>query len=322
MADYAPPSGPPPPPAPEVPAGWTARWNEQYKQWFYVNIYTKQSQWEKPTSPVYPPNAEPPAPSDPPPGYEPSNSAAASQAGDVKKNPYEERPPFNSAGTSSSDPDAALAAKLQAEEESRARGGGTPGYAGPGGPFPSGQSPYPAQAAPYGQPPGQQVNQGSFPQELPPRDRGNSSGGGFLDKLKAKVAGSSGSVGGGGYPQQQQYGGQPQQGGYYPPQQGYGPGPGGPGGYPGGYGGPQYNQGYGRGYGPPQGMYGQPQGAYGGGYPPQQRKAGGGMGMAGGAAMGLGAGVLGGMMLGSAMSHDDEQDAYEEGFADGADFDD
>src|SRR5688572_14523360 len=88
---------------------------------FYVNVYTKKSQWEKPTSPVYPPN-EDGAPSDPPPGYEPSDSAAASQAGDTKKNPFEERPPFNSAGTSSSDPDAAMAAKLQAEEEARARG--------------------------------------------------------------------------------------------------------------------------------------------------------------------------------------------------------
>lgn len=280
---------------------------------FYVNVYTKKSQWEKPTSPVYPPN-EDGAPSDPPPGYEPSDSAAASQAGDTKKNPFEERPPFNSAGTSSSDPDAAMAAKLQAEEEARARGGaGTPGYAGPGGPFPSGQSPYPAQQAPYGQPGSQQGQQGSFPQDLPPRDRGKSSGGGLLGKLKAKVAGASSSSHGG-YPQQQ-YGGAPQQGGYYPPQQGYGPGPGGPGGYPGGYGGPQYNQGYGRGYGPPGGMYGGHPGMYGGGYPQQQqRRGGGGMGMAGGAAMGLGAGMLGGMMIGSAMGGGDEQEAYQDGF--------
>lgn len=33
MEEYAPPSGPPPPKAPEVPAGWAARWNEQYKEW-------------------------------------------------------------------------------------------------------------------------------------------------------------------------------------------------------------------------------------------------------------------------------------------------
>lgn len=30
MADFAAPSGPPPP---EVPPGWTARWNDQYKAW-------------------------------------------------------------------------------------------------------------------------------------------------------------------------------------------------------------------------------------------------------------------------------------------------
>lgn len=318
MADYAPPSGPPPPPAPEVPDGWTARWNDQYKQWFYVNVYTKKSQWEKPTSPVYPPN-EGSGPSDPPPGYEPSD--AASQAGDIKKNPYEERPPFNSAGTTSSDPDAQLAAKMQAEEEARARGdAGTPGYSGPGGPFPAGQSPYPQQQSPYGQAP-QGGQQGGFPQDLPPRDRGKSSGGGLLGKLKAKVAGSSGGSQGYGAPQQH-YGGQ--QG--YPQQQSYGPGPGGPGGYPGGYGGPQYNQGYGRGYGQP--MYGGPQGGmygqqpmYGGGYPPQRRQGGGGMGMAGGAMMGAGAGMLGGMMIGSAMSGGghDEQEAYQDGYQDGAD---
>jgi hypothetical protein len=38
------------------------------------------------------------------------------------------------------------------------------------------------------------------------------------------------------------------------------------------------------------------------------------MGMAGGAAMGLGAGMLGGMMIGSAMGGGDEQEAYQDGF--------
>ena len=41
MADFAPPSGPPPP---QVPQGWKAIWNEQYQEWFYVNLSTKQSQ--------------------------------------------------------------------------------------------------------------------------------------------------------------------------------------------------------------------------------------------------------------------------------------
>lgn len=31
MADFAPPSGPPPP---KVPEGWKALWNEQYKEWY------------------------------------------------------------------------------------------------------------------------------------------------------------------------------------------------------------------------------------------------------------------------------------------------
>lgn len=33
MANFAPPPGPPPPQAPEVPPGWIAQWNEQYKEW-------------------------------------------------------------------------------------------------------------------------------------------------------------------------------------------------------------------------------------------------------------------------------------------------
>jgi len=41
----APPSGPPPP---EVPSGWVARWDARYQTYFYVNLATKQSQWEKP----------------------------------------------------------------------------------------------------------------------------------------------------------------------------------------------------------------------------------------------------------------------------------
>jgi hypothetical protein len=53
--DFLPPTGPPPP---KVPEGWTPRWNSEYKEWFFVNIYTKKSQWDKPTEPVYPPNSD------------------------------------------------------------------------------------------------------------------------------------------------------------------------------------------------------------------------------------------------------------------------
>ena len=31
MADFIPPSGPPPP---KVPEGWKAQWNDQYKEWY------------------------------------------------------------------------------------------------------------------------------------------------------------------------------------------------------------------------------------------------------------------------------------------------
>lgn len=37
---------------PEVPAGWLARWNEQYQTWFYYNTATKESTWERPTGPA------------------------------------------------------------------------------------------------------------------------------------------------------------------------------------------------------------------------------------------------------------------------------
>ncbi|POS82316.1 hypothetical protein EPUL_005458, partial [Erysiphe pulchra] len=68
MSDnFAPPPGPPPTASPQVPEGYKAQWNEQYKEWFYVNIYTKKSQWEKPKEPAYP-NTET-SPPGPPPGY-------------------------------------------------------------------------------------------------------------------------------------------------------------------------------------------------------------------------------------------------------------
>ena len=37
---------------PEVPAGWLAKWNEQYQTWFYYNTVTKESTWETPTGPA------------------------------------------------------------------------------------------------------------------------------------------------------------------------------------------------------------------------------------------------------------------------------
>jgi len=50
------------PPTPEVPEGYKAIWHEDYKEFYYANIYTKQSQWEKPPDPVYSPGISPPGP--------------------------------------------------------------------------------------------------------------------------------------------------------------------------------------------------------------------------------------------------------------------
>ncbi|PFH62002.1 hypothetical protein XA68_15544 [Ophiocordyceps unilateralis] len=294
MADYTPPSGPPPPKAPEVPAGWVARWNDQYKEWFYVNVYTKKSQWEKPTAPVLPAGEN--APDEPPPGYEPGSGPAPT---DIKKNPYEDHhanPAAPHHAGPSEDEDAKLAAKLQAEEDARAR------YASPG-------------ASSYaGAPGGAHSQQDQFPQDLPPRDRDRAKGG-FLGKLFGKAKASAGGGYGG-------YSPQPQPHGFYQspppqlPQQGYG-------GYGpmGGYGQPQagYGQGsYGGGYGgyPPQQGYGPPQTQA-----PAKRPGMGGMGMglAGGAALGMGAGMLGGGLLAHEMHERDE--AYEEGYQDAQDND-
>lgn len=263
-------------------------------------MYTKKSQWDKPTAPVFPVDEN--TPDDPPPGYEPGNGPAPT---DTKKNPYEDRSGQNKhAGSSSAqDEDAKLAAKLQAEEDAKARGGPTPpaGYATGGA----------ADSYAQGQT-GQ--SQGSFPTELPPRDDARGKDRGFLGKLfgKGKTPQSGqANYGGGYYPQQQQnyyqspppqqYGGYAQQG---PPMGGYG----------GGYGQPPYG-----GY-PPQGGYG---GGYGGGYPqggyqqqPGRRPGGGmggmGMGLAGGA-LGLGAGVLGGALIADAI-HDHDQAEYNQGY--------
>ncbi|KAK6226369.1 hypothetical protein QIS74_02416 [Colletotrichum tabaci] len=322
--DFAPPTGPPPPKAPEVPPGWIARWNDQYKEWFYVNLHTKQSQWDKPTEPAVPP---PPPPADdqpggPPPGYAPGPGVPTPPVDqktnpyDQKHNPYENQSstpqPYGAGGSNTMSEDERLARQLQAEEEARSRG------AAPGShsPMPPGYNLHQQQ---------HQQPQSPFPDQLPPRaqEARGKSGGGFLGKLLGKAkTGGMGGLGGssshaqphyGGYPQQQQYGGYPpqQQYGGYPPQQQYGgypqqPGYGAPGGYGmqgGGYGG------YGRGMGGMGGM--------GGGRKP----GGGGMGMAGGMALGAGAGLLGGALIADHIN-DEQQEAYADGYNDGNDGDD
>lgn len=220
MADFAPPSGPPPP---RVPAGWKAIWNAEYKEWFYVNIYTKQSQWEMPTMPAMEAHGDVP-PSGGPPGYVAGANAPVGAGMDTKRFPGES--------------DEAMARRLQAEETAARDRGHGDNYYGQGNPSQYGQNTGPSymQSGYPGGPPAGAYNQSS--------GLGGASGGGLLGKLKSKLMSgpAGGSQGlGGGYPQQQHGGGYPQQGygGY--PQQGYG-------GYP--------QQGYG-GYGQ-QGMYGMP----------------------------------------------------------------
>ncbi|KAL7623958.1 hypothetical protein AAE478_005515 [Parahypoxylon ruwenzoriense] len=305
MADYTAPAGPPPP---KVPEGWVARWNEQYREWFYVNTYTKKSQWDKPTEPAVDPNAHGDgAPSGPPPGYTPGSGPAPTDS----KNPFVNEAtkpggPGSSSHAVDEDADARLARQLQEEENVRAR---TPGGA--------------AQSYAAGAPAPPQ-NYSPYPDQLPPRSSGSNptdKAKGLLGKFfggKNKQSGAGGSHGYGAqpYPGQQPYGA-PQQpyGGYgAPPQQGY-------------YGGPPPPGQYGGGYGPPPGQYGgygAPAG-YGGGYPGGQggaykKPGGGGMGAAGGAALGLGAGLLGGALIADAIN-DGQQDAYMDGYQDGQDGD-
>jgi hypothetical protein len=212
MSDsFAPPPGPPPP---KVPEGWKAVWNEQYKEWFYVNIYTKASQWDKPTQPVYPPGESAP-PAGAPPSY---NNDSGVKSSDAKVNPFD-----------TTDEDARYAAQLQAEEDARARaqsqGGGQAGYYGQHG----GSSPYPQQQ--------QYVDQS--------KSKGKS---GLLSKILGAASKPRpghmppAASGYGGYGHQPGYGGYGQPG-YGAPygQPGYGPPMGG--GYGGGFGGGGRRQG-------------------------------------------------------------------------------
>ncbi len=232
---------------------------------FYVNIYTKQSQWERPTEP-----AHGASPGTPPPGAPPTYQQGPSHTVPGEKSLY-----------GSTDADARYAAQLQAEEDARAAAAGRPTSR-------NAQQEYQNTAMPYDQ-----------QQQLPPRPQEKSSGAkGFLGKLMGKHSQPTQGYG------QQQYGGGYQN---YPPQQpGYGQAA---------YGGGYPSQGYGGGY-PPQG--------YGGGYQQQPaRRTGGGMGVGGAAALGVGGGLLGGMMLGEAMGDHDQGGGYGSdgggGYGDGGD---
>ncbi|PYH60726.1 WW domain-containing protein [Aspergillus niger CBS 101883] len=237
---FAPPSGPPPP---SVPEGWKAQFDDRYKQWFYVDLRTGRSQWERPEGPTYMEDSQRP-PSGPPPSYDasgPGDRPASAAAGDKK--PLGSRNPYNSQPDSTLESDARLAAQLQAEEEARARRRS---------PVPPAQAQSGAASDYYAENSRVQSPQGPSTSPAPKQERSR----GFLGKLMGRHSGGSSSNGGGGAsysrpPQQAAYG-YPAQGGYYPQQQA-----------------------------------------------PQRRHNG--MGTAGAAALGVGGGLLGGLLLADAV---------------------
>ncbi|KAF2734868.1 hypothetical protein EJ04DRAFT_576568 [Polyplosphaeria fusca] len=268
MSEFAPPTGPPPP---KVPEGWKAVWNDQYSEWFFVNIYTKKSQWDKPDTPVYPPGEQPLA-LDAPPTYAPSKSPAPTDEKRLASNN-----PYAGEVRKSQDisEDERLARQLQEEENARAHGsaagdrGAADNYYQQGGYGqgnmypPQSESPYPHSQSPY------QQSQSPYPQQGYEGEKGKSKGG-FLGKLLGKSS-SKPSYGSPALHQQGPY----QQPGYGAPGGGY------------------YNQGQpGPGYYPQQQMYGQP----------GRKKPG--MGAGGAAALGVGGGLLGGALIGSALAGD------------------
>ncbi|BCR98988.1 uncharacterized protein AKAW2_40671A [Aspergillus luchuensis] len=262
---FAPPSGPPPP---SVPEGWKAQFDDRYKQWFYVDLRTGRSQWERPEGPTYQEDSQRP-PSGPPPSYDASSPgprpSSAAAGGDKK--PLGSRNPYNSQPDSTLESDARLAAQLQAEEEAQARRRS---------PMPPAQAQSGAASDYYAENSSSRVQspQGPSTSPAPKQERSR----GFLGKLMGRHSGggsSSSSAGGMGYSRP------PQQAAYGYPQAGYG-------GYP-----PPQQAGYGYSSYPAQGGYYAQQQA------PQRRHNG--MGTAGAAALGVGGGLLGGFLLADAV---------------------
>ncbi|KAJ5709618.1 hypothetical protein N7493_009909 [Penicillium malachiteum] len=264
---------PPGPPPPAVPEGWKAQYDERYQTWFYVHLATGKSQWEVPEAPA----AGIAPPGNAPPSYDqtgPSDPAIVASAGD-KKRPLSSNNPYNPRGTSSPsiDSDAQLAAKLQAEEDARASSR-SPGARGAASDYYSGNAPI-TQLGTSGSYAGPSSN-------VVPEEKSRSKG--FLSKLMGKSSSSRPrpQAAYASYPQQQQ-----------------------------GYGDPNY------------GRY--PQGYAYGGYPQQsapyyqqqqyqqqpQRKHG--MGTAGAAALGVGGGLLGGLLLADAVEDLGDHHDYNDG---------
>jgi hypothetical protein len=161
-------------------------------------VYTKKSQWDKPTEPAYPAGE---APLDhAPPAYAPGGaSVGAHSTGTNEKSTFGSNNPYANISE-----DEKLARKLQEEEETRARSHG-PG-AGPSHDYYSQQGQAPPNQ--YGGYP--QQSTGSYGQAQAPgydnqtQDKGKSKG--LLGKLISKAQGHGSSSSSHGYPQQQQYG--------------------------------------------------------------------------------------------------------------------
>lgn len=240
-----------------------------------VNVYTKKSQWDTPTEPVYPPGEAPP---DGPPPYAPGGQSIAPHKSE--KSNLSSNNPYSSGaagGRPSNDisEDERLARRLQEEEEARARGqhGDNRGAATDFYKQEAGSAQQPGQ---YGSYPPQTQGYGNPSYGAPSSSTGDkgSTSKGFLGKLLGKAGGHSSRPQG--YPPQQAgYGYGASTGGYYGGQPGYG------------------QSGY---YPPAGGPMGMGGGMMGGG----RRTGGGGMGVGSAAALGVGGGLLGGALLAEA----------------------
>lgn len=246
---------------------------------------TKQSSWEKPTTPALLDSAPP----GPPPSYTGSGSSATAEKLNPN-NPYNQ--PDSGKRTSQELDDAKLAQKLQDEENARS------GQADRGA-----SDSYYSQSFTGGAVGNPQISGSNYNQAQPQQDDSGGQKRGLMGKLMGKFGGHSNPSQQQGYGPQShppQYGGQPAYGAGYgpagqygmPPQQGYGYGGPPPAGYGGGYGG--YSQ----------------QAA-----PARQT---GGLGAMGGAALGLGGGLVGGMLLENAIQ-DHDQNEYNQGYDQGYD---
>ncbi|KAE9966776.1 hypothetical protein EG328_008627 [Venturia inaequalis] len=204
MADM-PPNRPPPP---HVLGGWKAVWNEQYSEYFYVNLLTKKSQWELPEAPATAADDSLGAP----PSYDSKNAQPLSSG---KTGSSTGEAMFGGGASHKQDvsADEAFARKLQAEEDATSHGGASTAtdrgaadayyqQGGAPGTYGTPQQTY-GQTQQYGQQQSYGQDQYAQQQQYPQQQQQTSSkgAGGFLSKLLGK--GKQ----------------RPTSGGYYPPQQ-------------------------------------------------------------------------------------------------------